>query len=76
MIMLGRAANRTVSSQARPTLDGCCHPPQSCVSQTAPGVYDERGLKALDFVLETARKYGLQVSGSSRDSNLTLACQP
>jgi hypothetical protein len=24
-------------------------------------VYDERGLKALDFVLETARKYGLQV---------------
>jgi len=29
--------------------------------QTAPGVYDERGLKALDFVLETARKYGLQV---------------
>ncbi|GBF87864.1 mannan endo-1,4-beta-mannosidase [Raphidocelis subcapitata] len=29
--------------------------------QTAPGVYDERGLKALDYVLETARKYGLQV---------------
>lgn len=29
--------------------------------QTSPGVYDERGLKALDYVLETARKYGLQV---------------
>jgi mannan endo-1,4-beta-mannosidase len=31
-----------------------------CV-QVAPGRYDERGLKSLDFVLETARKYGLQV---------------
>lgn len=30
-------------------------------AQTAPGVYDQRGLKSLDFVLETARKYGLQV---------------
>lgn len=29
--------------------------------QVAPGKYDERGLKSLDFVLETARKYGLQV---------------
>jgi mannan endo-1,4-beta-mannosidase len=29
--------------------------------QTSPGKYDERGLKSLDFVLETARKYGLQV---------------
>jgi mannan endo-1,4-beta-mannosidase len=29
--------------------------------QIAPGKYDERGLKSLDFVLETARKYGLQV---------------
>ena len=27
-------------------------------------MYDERGLKALDFVLETARKYGLQVRGA------------
>jgi hypothetical protein len=34
--------------------------------QTAPGVYDERGLKALDFVLETARKYGLQVRARAR----------
>lgn len=29
--------------------------------QVAPGKYDERGLKSLDFVLEVARKYGLQV---------------
>jgi len=29
--------------------------------QVSPGKYDERGLKSLDFVLETARKYGLQV---------------
>jgi mannan endo-1,4-beta-mannosidase len=33
----------------------------SVPAQVAPGRYDERGLKSLDFVLETARKYGLQV---------------
>jgi mannan endo-1,4-beta-mannosidase len=38
------------------TIVCCWHP-----LQTAPGKYDERGLKSLDFVLETARKYGLQV---------------
>ncbi|KIZ05300.1 hypothetical protein MNEG_2660 [Monoraphidium neglectum] len=37
--------------------------------QTAPGVYDERGLKALDFVLETARKYGLQFRKRQLPSN-------
>ena len=37
------------------------HAPPHPAPQTEPGVYDERGLKALDFVLETARKYGLQV---------------
>lgn len=29
--------------------------------QTSPGVYDERGIRSLDYVLEIARKYGLQV---------------
>ena len=44
-------------------LPGCFHR-QTCnlhVLQVAPGKYDERGLKSLDFVLEVARKYGLQV---------------
>eukprot|EP00879_Flechtneria_rotunda_P001870 GHRR01002041.1.p1 GENE.GHRR01002041.1~~GHRR01002041.1.p1 ORF type:complete len:609 (+),score=135.21 GHRR01002041.1:246-2072(+) len=36
--------------------------------QIAPGRYDERGLKSLDFVLETARKYGLQVIVSFVDN--------
>lgn len=36
------------------------HCPVVCL-QISPGKYDERGLKSLDFVLETARKYGLQV---------------
>jgi hypothetical protein len=34
--------------------------------QIKPGVYDERGIKSLDFVLEVARKYGLQVRAVCR----------
>eukprot|EP00877_Chromochloris_zofingiensis_P009295 jgi/Chrzof1/4619/Cz14g20070.t1 len=36
--------------------------------QIAPGKYDERGLIAFDYVLETARKYGLQVIVSFIDN--------
>lgn len=40
--------------------------------QTSPGIYDERGLRALDYVLETARKYGVQVR-SWRGVSLVVA---
>lgn len=45
---------------AQRVLTDCGHGPRVC-AQVSPGKYDERGLKSLDFVLETARKYGLQV---------------
>jgi hypothetical protein len=34
--------------------------------QLAPGQYSEKGLKALDFVLDSARRAGLQVRGGRR----------